>query len=143
MAKNPGGRPTKLTPEIIEKARNYVDETMNVGVHVLLPTIEGLALELEISRETVYDWENVPEKTAKNKEIVELHQQFSDIVKQLRVAQGQKLIQNSLIGRYNPTIAKLILSGKHNYVEKTEVDQNVSGNVSFINDVPRPKNGEA
>jgi hypothetical protein len=106
-------------------------------------------LKLGISRETVYDWEKVPysgdELEVKEKpeytEKRELHQQFSDIVKELRSAQAEKLIQNSLQNRYNPTIAKLILSGKHNYVEKSEVDQNVKGDVTFINDVPRPKDG--
>lgn len=128
MAKHTGGRPTKLTSELIELASTYVAETESVGIATLLPTIEGLALALHISRDTIYEWE---------KEDV----RFSDIVNNLRVAQGQKLIQNSLVGRYNPTIAKLILSGKHGYVEKTEIDQNLSGNVSFVNDVPRPKNG--
>lgn len=124
--KHPGGRPTKLNAAMIEAAKAYLDDTEIVGVHTLLPTIEGLALHLGITRETVYDWET------KNPE-------FSDIVGKLRSAQAQKLIQNSLVGRYNPTIAKLILSGKHGYVEKSEVDNNHSGAVQFVNDVPRAK----
>lgn len=118
-------RPTKLTPKLIEQARKHVDEFNNT-VATLLPTIEGLALELGINRDTIYEWEK--ENT-----------EFSDIVSDLRAKQAQKLIQNSITGRYNASIAKLILSGKHNYVEKSEVDQNLNGNVSFINDVPRPK----
>jgi hypothetical protein len=106
-------RPTKLTPELIEEARKYLKE-IDVSIHTLLPTIEGLALALHINRDTIYQWEK------DNKE-------FSDIVEELRQAQGQKLIQNSILGKYNATIAKLILSGKHGYVEKTETDITSAG----------------
>lgn len=134
-----GGRPTKLSQALIDAAARHVDE-FDVSTATLLPTIEGLALELNISRDTVYDWEKVPEATDNNAEDVELHLQFSYIVSNLRSKQAYKLIQNSLVNRYNPTIAKLILSGKHGYIEKSEVDQKLTGNVAFINDVPRPKN---
>lgn len=107
------GRPKKLTPELMEEARKYLSE-MDISIHTLLPTIEGLAIALHISRDTVYEWEK------ENKD-------FSDIVNQLRADQGQKLIQNALLGKYNATIAKLILSGKHGYVEKTETDVTTNG----------------
>lgn len=119
------GRPTKLTPELVEKARQHL-ESFDVTVGTLLPTVEGLALELKVSRDTLYEW-------------AKQNTEFSDILSDLKVAQGQKLIQNGLQNRYNSTIAKLILSGKHGYVEKSEIDQHHSGEVSFINDVPRPK----
>jgi len=112
-----GGRPTKLNNELIEDAKKFLT-TFDVSVATLLPTIEGLALYLHISRETVYEWEKENEE-------------FSDIVKELRSRQAEKLIQNALANRYNASIAKLILSGKHGYVEKTEVDQNISGGVSI------------
>lgn len=107
------GRPKKLTPELMEEARKYLSE-MDISIHTLLPTIEGLAIALHISRDTVYEWEKE-------------NDEFSDIVAQLRADQGQKLIQNALLGKYNATIAKLILSGKHGYVEKTETDVTTNG----------------
>jgi len=113
----PAGRPTKLTPELIEDGWKYLNE-LDVSVYTLLPTVEGLAIKLGISRETVYQWEKDNEE-------------FSDIVKKLKVDQGEKLIQNALNNKYNASIAKLILSGKHGYVEKTEVDNNISGGVSI------------
>jgi len=109
----PFGRPTKLTAELIYKAREHV-EAFDVSTYTLLPTIEGLALELRISRDTVYEWEK--ENT-----------DFSDIVTELRAKQANKLIQNSLAGKYNASIAKLILSGKHGYVEKSEQDLTTNG----------------
>jgi hypothetical protein len=131
---NLGGRPTKLTQELIDEAQKYLEETQNMGVQALLPTIEGLALKLHINRDTIYDWEKVPaHKTTDEGNALEfnqdanLRQSFSDIVNDIRAAQAEKLIQNSLAGRYNPTIAKLILSGKHNYVEKQETDLTTNG----------------
>jgi len=111
------GRPTKLTPELIEQARKHL-ESFDVSVFTLLPTIEGLALELKINRDTIYQWEKENEA-------------FSDIVNELRALQANKLIQNALNNRYNSSIAKLILSGKHGYVEKTEIDNNISGGVTL------------
>jgi len=121
----PPGRPTKLTPELIGLAKTYLENCAPVKAEYL-PTIEGLALELHIHRDTLYSW-------AKDS------QEFSDILEELRQAQANKLLQKGIKGEYNSTIAKLILSGKHNYVERSEVDQNLNGSVSFINDVPRPK----
>ena len=112
-SKHAGGRPKLLNEELIAHAREHVD-SFDVSTYTLLPTIEGLALELHISRETVYAWEQENEE-------------FSDIVKELRAKQANKLIQNSLAGKYNASIAKLILSGKHGYVEKTEQDLTTNG----------------
>lgn len=118
-----GGRPTKLTPELVDKAHEYLAETSVMGVHALLPTIEGLALLLKINRETLRMWEQENEE-------------FSGILGELRQAQAQKIIQNVLIGRYNPLISKLLLS-KHGYIEQSDV---TSGGqpISFNNGVPRP-----
>jgi DNA-binding XRE family transcriptional regulator len=101
------GRPTKLTDEMVKEAEAYLNES-DVSVGTLLPTIEGLSLRLGISRDTIYEWEKE-------------NDQFSDIAWRLRSKQGEKLIQNALAGRYNASIAKLILSGKHGYVEQSEV----------------------
>jgi len=49
--KHPGGRPTKLTPEMQDRARLVVDNIMSQGGSAL-----EVAYELGISRETLYDW---------------------------------------------------------------------------------------
>lgn len=118
------GRPTKLDEALKQKARDYILAT-NISIQTLLPTIEGLAIKLEVNRDTLYDW------AKKDKD-------FSDILKDLMQLQAEKLIQNVLVGRYNPLITKLLLS-KHGYIEKQEVDTIHTGTVSFINNVPRPK----
>lgn len=117
-------RPTKLTPELLAKARKY--ETSDA-----IPTIEDFAIYLDVNRSSIYEWKGGNTK---------IHAEFSDIVDGILALQAKTLINKGLKGIFNPTITKLILSGKHGYVEKSEVDQNLSGNVSFVNDVPRPKN---
>jgi hypothetical protein len=102
------GRPTKLTDELVEQAELYLDETGNMSVNTLLPTIEGLALLLNIRRETLYEWEKENED-------------FSNILERLRALQAQKIMQNSMLNRYNPTISKLMLS-KHGYIEQRQDD---------------------
>lgn len=99
-------RPTKYTEELVAKAEKYL-----TSYTTLIPTIEGLALHLGISRETVYAWKDDEDK-----------QQFSDIVSRLLATQSAKLIEGGLSGEYNASITKLILSGKHGYIEKTNQD---------------------
>lgn len=109
--KHPGGRPTKLTPELVEKAREYLATNDRLGEQALLPTVERLSIILDVHRDTLYEW-------AKH------DAQFSDILRNLMASQADKLLQYGLAGRYNSTIAKLILT-KHGYVEKQETDLRV------------------
>jgi hypothetical protein len=122
---NLGGRPLTIDDDLIEAADKFVDDRSNVGVQTLLPTIEGMAVELDISRETIYDWESKGQikqnEDGTFSEPAEIYVRFSDIVRRLRAAQAEKLLQNALAGRYNPVIAKLMLS-KHGYIDKKEQD---------------------
>lgn len=129
----PVGRPTKYNDNILEKAEQYllecVDTTEQVvtgesekftsykeKIKVNLPTIEGLAVYLNIHRDTLYQWEKE-------------HPAFSDIIERLRGSQIKSLVNNGLSGDYNPTIAKVLLS-KHGYSEKQEIQH--SGEIKTI-----------
>lgn len=119
----PAGRPPIWDDQIIEKVKAYLESCVDSNEQIItgesekftkyenklkvkLPTIEGLAVYLGISRETVYAWERE-------------YPLFSDIIGELRSKQAEALINNGLSGAYNPTIAKVLLS-KHGYKEATE-----------------------
>ena len=78
----------------------------------VIPTHEELAEVLEVHRDTLYDW-------AKDEEKV-----FSDILARCNAIQARMVINKSLSGDYNATIAKLLL-GKHGYHDKQ--DSTLSG----------------
>lgn len=131
-----GGRPTKYTKNILKRAKQYIKDSEDEQIQLVkqsnsekgyemyenklkvnLPTIEGLAIDLGISRETVYQWEKE-------------YKEFSDIIGELKAKQAKMLIQSGLSGDYNPTIAKVLLT-KHGY--KEGIEQEVSGSFSISN----------
>lgn len=107
------GRPSKLTPQVIQQAWDYLNETESISPMAggLLPTKERLALRLGVHRETMDEW------AKKNED-------FSDILLTLERMQADRLLQFGLVGKYNPIITKLMLS-KHGYIEKSENDTNL------------------
>lgn len=104
----PSGRPTKYTEELLDTAQEYAENDPPDGdvVH----SIAGLAIYLGLSRSTVHAWAGDPAKT-----------EFSDIVEQIAVKQERALLAGGLVGGYNASIAKLMLT-KHGYADKVEND---------------------
>lgn len=131
------GRPQEYNDNIIKKAEKYLSEcvdeiyefhktrgttsdTFEQKRNVKLPTIEGLALYLDVNRDTIYDWDKK-------------FPRFSDILSKLKRKQAEALIQNGLSGDYNPVIAKLIL-GKHGYVDEKRSDVNQKTELHVVSD---------
>lgn len=118
----PAGRPTKYNDEMCKKVKEYVDgcedsvsgDGGRIHLKVKLPTIEGLAMHLDVAPSTVHLW-------AKE------HDSFSESLGYLLAKQKQKLVENGLSGSYNSTIAKLILSSDHGVREKNETDVTSKG----------------
>ena len=101
------GRPSKLTDALIEQAGRYATKDYRLQGEVI-PTIEGLAVFLNVSRKTLYNWK------AENEE-------FLHILDDLMARQAKELFSNGLTGDFNPTITKLILT-KHGYSDRVEQD---------------------
>lgn len=97
-------RPTDYTPKLLKKAREY--EAME---HETIPSIAGLSLYLDISRETCHVWAKDEDKP-----------EFSDIYRRIMAKQENTLVNKGLNGTFNPTITKLILT-KHGYTDKQDV----------------------
>lgn len=103
------GRPTDYSQEIIDKAQNYIDTWVNSprADRKNLPKVAGLAIELGVHRDTIYEWSKD-------------HEEFSDILDNLLSLQEEELIERGLEGSFNPTITKLMLT-KHGYTDKADV----------------------
>lgn len=119
------GRPEEFKEEYIALAEKYLKsckdrekkfhktqglrtDTYERLVKVKLPTIEGFAEYLGVSRKSIYNWEkNYPD--------------FAVALEKIRTSQFTRLVNNGLSGDYNPIIAKLILTS--NYGMKDRVDE--------------------
>jgi hypothetical protein len=99
------GHPTDYEEAAVKKAvGKYVVDCKKQS---FLPTIEGLAVHLNVARKTIYNW-------------ADEHPEFLHILEQLKAAQASQLIQNGLVGVYNSTITKLMLT-KHDYTDKQDI----------------------
>ena len=121
------GRPTKYYPGIEAKVKEYLKERQDKeelkvkqiieggkeqtvyesDLIVDLPTVAGLASYIGVNKTTLYEW-------AKS------YESFSNALGSILQEQERRLLNNGLSGKYNSTIAKLILSSNHGYAEKTE-----------------------
>lgn len=115
------GRPTSYTPEMVDKVTEYLESCKDTSEvlgdnrpivvnHVNLPSIEGLALFLNINKDTIYEWEKI-------------HEDFSDVITRVRNSQAQRLINCGLSGTYNQNITKVLLT-KHGYIDRQDVTTN-------------------
>lgn len=107
MAKtNPVGRPTKLTDELMDKAKVYVQK--DYLIDELIPTMQGLSLYLGVSNKVLYNWRNE-------------NDEFLHIVDDLMDLQAKNLFRGGLTGDFNASITKLLLT-KHGFSDRVEQD---------------------
>lgn len=99
-------RPSDYSEKIIAKSWEYLDRYQDL--EQVVPTIEGLADYINVTRTTIYDWAKDPEKL-----------EFSYIYEALMRKQGLRLVNGGLDNKFNSAIAGMILS-KHGYVKVTE-----------------------
>ncbi len=100
----PAGRPDTIDDSYVKRAEEYAAGAWQTDGRVV-PTIEGLAIYLDIARETCY---RAPE--------------LSHTLEKIQRLQSDLVVNKGLTGEFNANIGKLILSAKHGYVEKTAVE---------------------
>lgn len=104
-------RPTKLTPEILAKAKTYLPW---VKAHPFPdgtdrpPKLVSLSLFLGVDRNTITNW---------RKE----NPDFNDICAEITSAYEEVLVDNGLIGKYQPRVTTFLLSADHDKREKSDV----------------------
>ena len=124
MEDNKVGRPMKYTiEEFNTKVAEYFNmcDSTEIGIKVItneisVPyykpyTITGLCLYLDISRETLNNYEAIPE--------------FLDTIKKAKNKIENYVEENSLMGRLNPTVSIFNLKNNFGWKDKTEVDNNI------------------
>ena len=132
------GRPSKLTPELLEKAKGYLatcvdspvftDKGAMTYVNVNLPCKVGLALYLGVDKSTIDNW------CKETDDPMNYYFEFFGIVDQIMKEQEKRLINNGLGGLYKEKTNAMLLS-KHGYAtEKTETDI-TSGGEKILNPV--------
>ncbi len=99
-------RPTKYNEEVLEKAKDYIDN--HEQYDDLVPSVVGLTGAIDVSRSTLYKW-------------AEENDEFSDILQHINEVQERKLLSGGLGGDFNSNIVKLML-GKHGYSDKHDID---------------------
>lgn len=113
MASNAIGRPSGLTPELIQKAKDYL-----IGgykeVENIVPSVAGLGCYLGISRSTIYEYK-------------ELSKEFADTLDSILMKQEMLLINGGLSQQFSGTITKLMLAN-HGYSDKVNTDITSNGN---------------
>jgi len=109
--KHAGGRPTKYNAKMLQRAKDYV-----ANDNLILHTIEGLALELGIWKETVYNFEKK-------------YPEFLGVIKELRQKQEKKLTEGALIGKFNPTFSIFLAKCKFGWKEAEQQPQNQPINI--------------
>jgi len=120
----PAGRPTKYTETLLDKAYEYINDGWRFdesGEMNQIPSHVGLALNLDITRETLYSWAKDEDK-----------KEFSDILDKIMSVQQKVLIDNGLTGAFNSTITKLVL-GKHGFTEKQQIEH--AGGLEIVGDI--------
>lgn len=101
------GRPTSLTDEVKAQCREYLNSERTVHSAV------DLAVELGISKKTLYNW------AEKDEDI--LH-----TLSAINTLQERELTNNGLSGKFNSTITKLMLAN-HGYSDASKVDHTTKG----------------
>ena len=122
-----GGRPTTYNKEVLELARDYVDNCPNT-----VPMVVGLCKHINRGKTTVYNWAKDEDK-----------QEFRDILEEIEQNQHIDLIEGGLDNSFNSAITKMMLT-KHGYSDKVEQDITSGGkpiNSWVVNPVTTDKNG--
>lgn len=118
------GRPSEYSEDVLRQVDIYLStcrdrkskfhktvglrsDTYEERITVKLPSVEGFAKFLGVSRKTIYNWSDT-------------YEEFAEKLDEILSEQKIRLISNGLAGMYNPIIAKLILSSNHGMRERVD-----------------------
>lgn len=108
------GRPTKLTDEVRQKAKDYLSE---IEKNSDIPYLEQLAYKLDVDMDTMKRWS-------------ESDDDFCGTYKKIQIYQRYMLQKGSVLGQYNPASSIFQLKANHGMVE---TDRHEVGNLDGTN----------
>jgi|TARA_R110000803_G_scaffold184097_1_gene246417 hypothetical protein len=94
-------RPTKYTPEILAKAKEYLN-----CYETAVPSRQSLALYLDVALSTIDLWDKE-------------HAEFSGTLRRIKYTQFEKTLDGGLRGELSASISKLIMHN-HGYTDKVD-----------------------
>lgn len=108
---HPGGRPSEYDPSFKNDVEDYLKTTGRE--QTALPTIEGFAIYLGVTKKTLYNW-------------AEKYEEFLHALDEILTHQGNQLINDGIYGgkEVNATIVKLLLQNNHGMKERQDVTTN-------------------
>lgn len=80
-----------------------------------------------------------PQRFSEWEEKFQDDEEISESIKRIKSTLEARLNLGGLKGILNPTMTIFNLKNNYGWRDKTEVDSTIKGDVTFINDVPRPK----
>ena len=113
----PAGRPTKRTPELIERAWEYIEGGWEQEGD-MIPSHAGLCQAINVGKTTLYRWGEEDDAVGGG--------EIRDILNDLLEKQERVLLSKGLSSEFNSTITKLVL-GKHDYHDMTKSENKVTG----------------
>lgn len=146
MTKNKDGRPTDYDPKYCDEILEYfdtettreVDKTLIMKNGSIVETTEEVpnkmpqfskfARKIGVCEKTLLNW-------------TEKHDKFLQAYNTCRAIQQEFIVDNGLLGFYQPNFAKFIAINYTNMKDKTEVDSNIKGELTTITrEIVDPKN---
>jgi hypothetical protein len=112
LIKRPEGRPTKYIPELIyPKLEEYLAQCGKEQTE--LPSIEGLALYLDVNKTTIFEWDKK-------------YPEFSNYIKKLADKQKSQLMNDGMYGgkEVNAGMAIFLLKAIHGLSDGSGVQFN-------------------
>lgn len=137
IVKKPFGRPTKYHDGMVSDIATYIDqfedtndalsEEEETPKKAILPSLSGLAKYLNITNETLNQWEK---QIDENGNLAK--PDFSDAVKQVRQLCEVTLTNKSLTGEFKAAPAIFLLKNYCNMTDKTETTQTINKNIRSV-----------
>lgn len=106
-----GAKP-KYNDDMLRAAVEYVHGGY-LDLEQLIPSGEGLALHLGVSRKTLFNWRD-------------RYDEFAVVMEHMNCKQAMTCLNKGLGGQFNPVITKQVLA-RHGYHDKVDSDMTSAG----------------